>query len=168
MTPDNGQSLDQLKAENAALKARVDKLQEELDRHMELKKLARQKEEILHATLDSAPYGILAVGENGHVLFSNKHFARMWHIPPDLLEARNDDELLQYVVDQLVDPQSFLAKVRELYQSFHDSTDILHFRDGRIIERRSTPLALEGKLCGRVWTFRDISHEPGNSEGAGI
>jgi len=168
MAPDNGRSLDQLRAENAALKARVQTLQSELERHKELRNLARQQEKILNATLDSAPYGILAVGEGGQVLYSNKQFARIWRMPPDLLDAGNDDEMLQYVLDLLVNPDSFLAKVRELYHSFHDSIDILHFRDGRVIERRSTPLALEGKLCGRVWTFRDISDDPGNNQGAGI
>jgi PAS domain S-box-containing protein len=117
----------------------------------------RDSEEALRAVLDSTADGILAVDANGRVSFANKRFAQMWHIPPDLMETGDDEELLGFVVDQLTDPEGFLAKVRELYQSFRDGFDTLHFHDGRVFERYSRPLVKENKLPGRVWTFRDVT-----------
>ena len=143
--------------EIAALRARVTELESLAQRAEERDTAVRRHEELLKATLDSAADGILAVDETGHVIFSNKEFARMWHMPPDLIEAGDDNELIQYVLDQLKDPEAFIAKVKELYESFHESLDVLRFWDGRIFERFSLPLVIDEKQAGRVWTFRDVT-----------
>lgn len=140
-----------------ALLKEVDALRARVAHCEQTEKLLRQKEAAIEAVLDSAVDGILAVDENGGVLFSNRQFARMWRIPPDLVEAGDDNELLQFVLDQLADPEEFLSKVRELYKSPRQSLDILHFRDGRIFERYSLPLVIDDRPCGRVWTFRDVT-----------
>lgn len=153
----NNASLQELIAELAELREKVAALEALAEKHKQRERMLRQKEEVLHATLDSAADGILAVDESGRVIFSNKQFAHMWRIPPDLIEAGNDNELLEFVLDQLENPEEFLSKVRELYQSFRSSVDTLRFRDGRVFERHSRPLVLENKLAGRVWTFRDVT-----------
>jgi len=123
-----------------------------------------ESEEALRAVLDSTADGILAVDAKGRVILANKRFARMWRIPPDLMESGEDEELLSFVLNQLTDPEGFLARVRELYQSFEDDFDTLYFRDGRVFERYSQPLVKGEKLAGRVWSFRDIT-ERGRPEG---
>ena len=75
----------------------------------------------------------------------------------DVLASQEDSVLLQYVLDQLVDPQGFLKEVQELYQSDEESFDTLNFKDGRVFERLSRPLIKEAALQGRVWSFRDIT-----------
>ena len=77
--------------------------------------------------------------------------------PHELLARRDDDELIGFVLEQLDDPQAFLAKVRELYQSDREDLDTLLFKDGRVFERYSRPLVRDGEVDGRVWSFRDIS-----------
>jgi len=119
--------------------------------------LLRNSEERLRATLESTADGILAVDDKGHVIFANRRFAEMWHIPPDLIEEGSDEELLAFVLEQLVDPEGFLAKVRELYASLRDDFDTLLFRDGRAFERYSRPLTREDRIIGRVWSFRDAT-----------
>jgi two-component system sensor histidine kinase/response regulator len=143
--------------EIAALRSRIEELESLAKKADERDTAVRLHEALLKATLDSAADGILAVDESGHVIFSNKEFARMWHIPPDLIEAADDHELLQYVLSQLKDPDGFQAKVKELYKSFQESLDILQFWDGRVFERFSLPLVIDENLAGRVWTFRDIT-----------
>lgn len=159
MPTDREKSREALAEEIRRLRAQVEQLEER-------ERLMRQKERVLYATLDSAADGILAVNEEGHVVFANRQFAHMWHIPPDLIEAGDDNELLDFVLDQLVDPDKFLARVKELYASFSESSDTLHFKDGRVFERHSLPLVVDEDLCGRVWTFHDATDVHGKHETA--
>jgi diguanylate cyclase (GGDEF)-like protein len=114
-------------------------------------------EELLRSTVESTADGILVVDGEGKVAFGNRRFAHMWRIPDDLLARRDDDELIGFVLEQLDDPQAFLAKVRELYQSDREDLDTLLFNDGRVFERYSRPLVRDGAVDGRVWSFRDVS-----------
>lgn len=134
--------------EVAALRAHVRELEAQYE-------ALRKKEAILHATLNSCDDGVLAVGERGQVVFANRQFQKMWRIPPDLMEAADDNELLNFVLDQLRDPEAFITRVRELYTSPRTSTDKVYFIDGRVFLRTSHPLVVDDVLCGRVWTFRD-------------
>lgn len=157
MSQSDKETIERLIAELGELHAKVKELEALAEHYKVRERILRQKEEVLHATLNSASDGILAVDEKGHVIFSNKQFERMWRIPPDLIEAGDDNELLAFVCDQLTNPEEFLGKVRELYRSYRSSHDVLHFRDGRVFERSSLPLVLEDKLSGRVWTFREVN-----------
>jgi diguanylate cyclase (GGDEF)-like protein/PAS domain S-box-containing protein len=119
---------------------------------------ARQEsEEILRATLESTADGILVVDNEGKVDYANPLFAQLWRIPPELLETRDDEQLLGFVLDQVKDPEAFLSKVRDLYQRADESFDSLRFKDGRVFERYSRPLFREGAVAGRVWSFRDVT-----------
>ena len=117
----------------------------------------RESESSLQAVLQSTADGILAVGGENELLYTNEHFAEMWRIPPEIIARKDDATLLQYVVDQMIDPQDFLQKVQELYKSDKESFDKLYFKDGRVFERLSRPLMREAQPRGRVWSFRDIT-----------
>jgi PAS domain S-box-containing protein len=117
----------------------------------------RHSESSLQAILRSTADGLLAVNTENQVMLANERFAEMWRIPAEMLTARDDAALLRHVLEQLVEPQSFLRKVQELYCSEEESFDTLHFKDGRVFERLSRPLLEGGKPCGRVWSFRDVT-----------
>jgi PAS domain S-box-containing protein len=117
----------------------------------------RKSESSLQAVLQSAADGILAVGTENEVLYANKRFAEIWRIPQAVMASKDDSVLLQHVLDQLSDPQSFLKKVQELYKSDEENFDTLYFKDGRVFERLSHPMMQGAKVRGRVWSFRDIT-----------
>ncbi len=118
-----------------------------------------QNDTLLRATLESTADGILVVDRNGRVSHANRLFAKMWKIPEDLLKTKDDKKLLEFVRDQLIDAEVFLAKVQQLYDSSEQSFDMLHFKDGRIFERFSSPLIQDSKITGRVWSFRDVTEQ---------
>ena len=113
---------------------------------------------LLRATLDSTADGILVVDSDGRIASCNRRFAQMWHVPEQVLDARDDERVLSYVLDQLADPDDFLRKVEELYaQPEAESYDMLDFSDGRVFERFSIPQRVDGRVVGRVWSFRDLT-----------
>ena len=88
------------------------------------------------ATLESTAEGILVVDMNGKVSSFNQSFPELWRIPTNLLETRDNSKLLQFVADQLEEPQKFLDKVQEIYSKPEkESFDVLGFQDGRVFER---------------------------------
>jgi len=113
---------------------------------------------LLRATLDSTADGILVVDRAGRITNANRRFVEMWRIPADVTLSADDGAAMEFVLDQLVRPEVFVAKVAELYaQPEVESDDILAFKDGRVFERHSTPQRVDGEVVGRVWTFSDIT-----------
>ncbi len=110
------------------------------------------------ATLDATADGILVVDTQRGVAGTNRKFQQLWRIPDELMASGNDERLLAYVLDQLVDPQAFIALVESLYEHPAEiSRDVLQFKDGRVFERYSQPHIVDDVPAGRVWSFRDIT-----------
>ncbi len=113
---------------------------------------------LLRATLESTADGILVVGRDGRILTHNRRFAEMWRIPDSVLASRDDGQALAWVLEQLRDPDPFMAKIRELYAKPEQSSyDVLYFKDGRVFERYSQAQVVDGQAVGRVWSFRDVT-----------
>ena len=117
---------------------------------------------VLQATLESTADGILVVDLDGNIVSHNRHFEEMWRLPAPLIAANNDAagrrRLIDHVRDQLVDPELFVDGIQDRYaEPQADSFDVLTFKDGRVLERYSIPLRLDGRSVGRVWSFRDVT-----------
>lgn len=113
---------------------------------------------LLNAALESTADGILVVDREGKIAKFNRKFVQMWAIPESILTSRNDDQALAFVLDQLKYPQSFFARVKEIYADPEaESFDQVEFKDGRIFERYSQPQRLGDEIVGRVWSFRDVT-----------
>ena len=113
---------------------------------------------LLTATLESTADGILVVDLEGRIVSFNQKFLELWNIPNEIVESRDDDRAIGFVLDQLKDPEAFVMQVRDLYSRPHaKSFDLLEFKDGKTFERYSQPQEVRGRSVGRVWSFRDVT-----------
>jgi PAS domain S-box-containing protein len=129
----------------------------DITEHKRAVEALRESETQLRAILESTADGILAVDNKGKVLQASPRFAELWRIPQSLMECGDDRTLLDFVLGQVTDPDAFLKKVQSLYGSDALDMDMLAFKDGRIFERYSFPMIMDGAPVGRVWSFRDIT-----------
>jgi len=131
----------------------------------DITRLKRDEEEItfknivLKTQQEVSPDAILIVDSEGSILSYNTNFQKLWTIPEDLLLTGRDEPVLQFVSMQPADQEDFLSRVKYLYEHPNEkSFEEIPLRDGRVIERYSSPmLGPEGKYLGRVWFFRDIT-----------
>jgi diguanylate cyclase (GGDEF)-like protein/PAS domain S-box-containing protein len=136
---------------------------ERVTAEMELRNTVRELREtssLLNATLESTADGLLVVGTDRTITSFNSQFAEMWRLPTNLVAARDDHRLLEYVAEQLVDPGAFMTRVLDLYAHPEaESDDTLEFIDGRVFQRLSKPQYVSGDVVGRVWSFSDVTEQ---------
>ena len=130
---------------------------QDITERKEVEQALRWSETQLHVILESTADGILAVDSKGKVITANQRFAELWRIPQSVMDSGDDRVLLNFVLAQLSDPDAFLKKVQSLYGTDVLDMDALTFKDGRIYERYSFPMMMDGTVIGRVWSFRDIT-----------
>jgi rsbT co-antagonist protein RsbR len=147
--------LEQLRQRVAELEAKLAAVPAVPDNGLE--KLS-QAYSLVEAAFEATADGILVVSSEGRISRYNRRFLELWRIPDDIAASHDDERLLGYVIRQLADPEQFISKVRELYATPEaESFDTLEFADGRIFDRYSCPQRLEGRVAGRVWSFRDVT-----------
>src|SRR5690606_10277814 len=113
---------------------------------------------LLRATLESTADGLLVVDSGGRIVSYNRKFAELWRLDEATLSYGDDERALTAVLDQLKDPDAFVRRVQELYQTpAAESCDVVEFLDGRVYERYSQPQRVGEMIVGRVWSFRDVT-----------
>gem|GEM_PF-850339 len=130
-----------------------------------LRRRVEEKTEAMRASLESTADGILVVNSEREIVTYNQKFVEMWSVPESLLRSNSDEAVLQFVAEQLNNPDTFLSKARELYKDHEaKSDDVLEFKDGRVFERHSEPQRIKGKSVGRAWGFRDVTERSRTQE----
>ncbi|WP_322675977.1 MULTISPECIES: PAS domain S-box protein [unclassified Nostoc] len=123
---------------------------------------------VLQAQQEASIDGILIIDENLTVTSFNQKFSQLWQIPTALIQAGSDRQLVAWVLDKLVNPDEFVAKVEYLYQHPEQcSRDEIFLKSGKIFERYSAPVRKHqgsdgetsplGDYYGRIWYYRDIT-----------
>lgn len=115
-------------------------------------------ENLLRTTLEATADGILVLTDDYRMIAFNRRFQSLWRVPEALLNSDNHLPVLQHVSGQMVDPDAFLARVKQLYRSDEKCFDRLQLADGRVFERYSEPLVFHG-WPSRVWSFRDVTEK---------
>lgn len=117
----------------------------------------REREEVLRRIFESTAEGILVVDVKGVVFHNNARFTEMWQMPEGDSKTDQTNALGDRVLEKVKDPQTFLKKIKRLYETTDESFDMIRFKDGRAFETFSCPLIKGGKAVGRVWNFRDMT-----------
>jgi PAS domain S-box-containing protein len=119
----------------------------------------RFQKALLELQSEASLDGILVVSAEGRIISFNQRFIEMWSIPAQVIDAGSDEAALQVALEQLVDPEEFLARVEYLYAHPHlESQEEVSLKDGRVFERYSAPIRDAGvDHRGRVWFFRDVT-----------
>ena len=140
------------------LEQRVKRLEKESFEH----KRAEEERDLtlsqFRATLEATVDGIIVVGLDSETKVFSKRFRKIWHMPDSVLDSEDANQVLDYVLDQINEPEVFSQKVQAVFADPYSNTfDTLHLKDGRVLEVYSRPQKLEDKMIGRVWAFRDVT-----------
>jgi PAS domain S-box-containing protein len=114
---------------------------------------------ILSTQQETSPDGILIVDESGKILSFNRRFTEIWGISSEVIASRIDERVLSFVLENLINPEEFLTRVRYLYDHREEkSGEEVLLKDGRVLDRYSAPILGENsRYFGRVWYFHDIT-----------
>jgi diguanylate cyclase (GGDEF)-like protein/PAS domain S-box-containing protein len=114
---------------------------------------------ILKAQQDATLDGILVVDNEGTILSYNRRFLDIWGIPPETAAGADDNELLGFAAERVVDWDGFIELVNHLYTHPQEvrTNDTVALVDGRILARASVPVRAGGEVTGRAWYFRDVT-----------
>ncbi|MEM9925539.1 MAG: ATP-binding protein [Cyanobacteria bacterium P01_D01_bin.50] len=132
---------------------------EVLHEENKLDRLLSRNNALLKVQEDVAVDGILIVDEDRQIVSYNQYFCKLWQIPEDIISELNSSKLLDYLLNQLQSPESFIKKINYLYEHPEEiSRDEIYFKDGRIFDCYSSPIQSNTvEYYGRIWYFRDVT-----------
>lgn len=122
------------------------------------KKKAEETLSLLNAALESTADGIFVVDTDRKITTFNQNFIALWNIRNTAFLNGYDGSMLEFLQQQVKDPETFLERVLDLYRyPERERIDMVELKDGRIFERHSKPQKLKDKIIGRVWSYRDVT-----------
>ena len=114
---------------------------------------------LLESQVQASKDGMLALSDDGEVIFSNSRFREVWGLtpaeaaaPPQRLRSSIREKTVDHI-DVLADSGSEPASL-----VIGGGSQQVLLLDGRIVERYSAPIVSDdGASHGRVWFFRDVT-----------
>ncbi len=128
----------------------------------------RGGDSVLRAAFDMMADGLLIISASGRVLYYNQRYLELHAIPPEWTLTEESAPRLSFVGSTVPDPEAFQKRIAEIYQTQLRTEDLVHLKNGRVLERISYPLARPaGAEAERVWLFRDVTARIRESTDAG-
>ncbi len=112
---------------------------------------------LVHAALESAVEGTIITDRDGGIVLYNQRFQDIWNLPNEWYYT-SPKERFGPLLQKIEDPESFLACAEEL-RAHPDRArrDLIHLKDGRILERYTQPYYVDDEIYGRVCNFEDVT-----------
>lgn len=112
---------------------------------------------MMKATLESTADGILVTDHTGKVETFNRRFLEVWGLTQDAVKGQDHRLLVRRLAHIFREPEAIATQLDAIYASTSESLDEMALTDGRCFERFSLPQAIDGRIVGRVWSYRDVT-----------
>jgi diguanylate cyclase (GGDEF)-like protein/PAS domain S-box-containing protein len=119
----------------------------------------RWKTALFEAQVNASIDGILVVDKEHRRIIINSRLVDMLGIPQAVLDDKEPEALIRFLMGRVNNPEEFLQRVRYLYGHPNESgRDEIELDNGMVFDRHSAPvLGDDGYYYGRIWAFRDIT-----------
>jgi PAS domain S-box-containing protein len=115
---------------------------------------------ILESELELSKSGITVIDEEERIVYWNKRFLEIWGLEERDVAKEPRKKPIEKVLDKLVKPDEFQKTLDTAYTDReYQGTDIIEFKDGKQVERKTITLQKDGKYYGRIWYFTDITEQ---------
>ena len=115
---------------------------------------------ILESELELSKSGISVIDTDEKIVYWNKRFLEIWELDEEEVANQPRKQAVNKTLALLENPESFLEILDRAYENKDfQSTDIIRFKDGKIIERKTIPLRKNKTYYGRIWYFTDITQQ---------
>lgn len=115
---------------------------------------------LLQATFDSIDEGIVAFNDENILSSANPRFYEIWDIDDDSFNEIDELDFFREISKRVIDSEGFFKKIQGFIESNkYDIEDTFHLKNEQVIEASLKPQYIEGKIAGKVWTFRDITEQ---------
>jgi len=117
-------------------------------------------ESFIDSLIDSIPAALLITDNSDNILLFNKTFIQLWQIPLEILETADSREIFDFLDTKLEQRTFFKNKTDYLKESWTEASfSEINHKNGSIIECYTAPRWIKNKVCGRIWSFRNVSEQ---------
>lgn len=110
--------------------------------------------------LDSLSEALLIIDRNEKFLAISPEFNNMWGFNKGDLFIQTLDETYKIMQEKISEKQQgVLISFTQNFDKKSQTRDTIHFKDGRIIERRSVPHISNDEIAGTCWYYKDITNQ---------
>lgn len=125
---------------------------------LESQKSLASSSALLKAIFDLSETGIIVEDDAHKILNYNGLYLRMWNLTPEFIENNTYEVIVAHLLGQIKNSESYVEGLEKLkIRPGMEYAGIIEFHDGRVIERYSKAIIVEGGRQGRVWFYLDIT-----------
>jgi diguanylate cyclase (GGDEF)-like protein len=135
--------------ELAAIAAHIEKMTE-----MSLSRKAYELQLILESTSD----GILVLDDSSQVIHYNQRFLELWDLSKELDSGKLDNSALDRILESVMPEYTKVIMTRPKVAS-GNTTDLVHLRNGTVLEQNSCSLIGGGWISGTLWNYKDVTEK---------
>ena len=114
----------------------------------------------MNVVLDSSNTAMLLENQLRQMEFVNKAFCNLFGIdaPPDSLIGMDCSQAAEYNKVLFTDEEGFVSGINTLLENkLHVTGELLHMKNGKVLERDYIPIFKEEVYIGHMWTYKDIT-----------
>jgi diguanylate cyclase (GGDEF)-like protein len=118
------------------------------------------KTTFLEALVHSSQDGILVLDSQRRKVLQNNRLVEMWNMPPDVAEAEDEEQRINFFMASVKNPGEFHKKLTHLRRHPDDTVrGEFELIGGAAVEAFSQPVLGKDGIApyGRIWMFRDIT-----------